>query len=50
MKGRLQHECVIASAGFHLLLGLVLLIGSAFLAPSNRTAVTAASGSVEPTF
>jgi TonB family protein len=43
MKNRLQQKCVIASAGFHLLLGLVLVISSAFLAPSGKSTVAASN-------
>lgn len=34
---RLQKKCVLAAAGFHLLLFLVLLVGPAFLAPKQET-------------
>src|ERR1039458_9776183 len=34
---RLQKKCFIASAGFHLLLGLILLIGPAFLSSNSKT-------------
>ena len=33
---RLQRECLVASAGFHLLLVFLLLIGSAFRAPDGK--------------
>ncbi len=33
---RLQQKCVIASAGFHLLLFVILLVGPAFLAPKSK--------------
>lgn len=34
---RLQKKCVIASAGFHLLLATILLIGPAFVAPKSSS-------------
>jgi hypothetical protein len=45
MKNRLQQKCVFASAGFHLLLGLVLVVSSAFLAPSDKSTLAASSRS-----
>jgi len=33
---RLQKKCFIASAGFHLLLALILLVGPAFLSPGSK--------------
>src|SRR5437762_1389335 len=35
---RLQKKCFIASTGFHLLLGLVLLVGTGFLSSRKRPA------------
>src|SRR5512136_2349154 len=37
MMDRLQKKCVIASAGLHLLLLLILLIGPAFLSSRSQT-------------
>ena len=33
---RLQQKCFVASAGFHLLLLVILLVGPAFLAPKSK--------------
>ncbi len=34
---RLQKKCIIASAGFHLLLALILIVGPAFLSPNSKS-------------
>jgi TonB family protein len=34
---RLQKKCFLASAGFHLLLALILIVGPAFLSPNSKT-------------
>src|SRR5580765_3962918 len=36
MNQRLQKKCLIASAGFHLLLVVILLVGPAFLSANNK--------------
>lgn len=36
MNNRLQKKCFIAAAGFHLLMGVILLVGPAFLSSSKK--------------